>query len=368
MIYGERIKQARELRGLTQTELAKRIKVTQGRIAQIEGEFREIADSTLAEIAYHTELPISYFSRKPENWLSSGSLLFRARTSISKREVTQSLRDAEHVFGLAHTMARNLDIAVSLNTLEGSHPRDAAKKTRERLGLSPTEPIQNLVRILEGAGVWVLAIPAMKGRDAFCCWATVDAKQTPVIVISPDCPGDRLAMNVAHELGHLVLHKNQLGRLSPELEKEAFAFSAEFLMPELAIRSDLRIPISLSLAARLKPKWGVSIQALVRRAYDLNIISERQYRYLFMQISSKGWRTAEPVPLVPEKPRLLRKMAEVLYGTTIPIDRIAADADMLPAEVARILNLYAEVAVTRNKTQSRVVQFPNPHFKGRAAQ
>jgi Zn-dependent peptidase ImmA (M78 family)/transcriptional regulator with XRE-family HTH domain len=359
MIYGERIKQARELRGLTQTELAKRIKVTQGRIAQVEGEFREVADSVIAEIAYQTELPISYFSREPESWLSSGSLLFRARTSISKREVTQSLRDAEHVFGLAHSMAKNLDIPVLLRTIDGD-PKEAARKTRALLGLSTTEPIRNLIRILENIGVWVLAVPAMKGRDAFCCWAVAEGRQIPVIVISPDCPGDRLAMNVAHELGHLVLHKNQLGRLSPELEKEAFAFGAEFLMPEAGVRSDLRPPMSLTLAARLKPKWGVSIQALVRRAYDLNIISERQYRYLFMQLSSKGWRTTEPVPILPEKPRLLKKMAEVVYGQSLPIERIAADADMLSTEVSRILGLYADAERASIVPRSRVVAFPSP--------
>jgi len=364
MIYGERVKQARELRGLTQTELSRQVKVTQGRIAQIEGEFRDVADSLISEIAYRTDLPLSYFSRPPENWLSAGSLLFRARTSISKRAVTQSLRDAEHVFGLAHSMAKNLDIPVLLRPLDGD-PKEAARKTRALLGLSTTEPIRNLIRILENIGVWVLAVPAMKGRDAFCCWAVAEGKQIPVIVISPDCPGDRLAMNVAHELGHLVLHKNQLGRLSPELEKEAFAFGAEFLMPEAGVRSDLRPPMSLTLAARLKPKWGVSIQALVRRAYDLNIISERQYRYLFMQLSSKGWRTTEPVPILPEKPRLLKKMAEVLYGQPLPIERIAADADMLSTEVSRVLGLYAEAEKASTVPRSRVVAFPSPVRHGR---
>jgi Zn-dependent peptidase ImmA (M78 family) len=85
-------------------------------------------------------------------------------------------------------------------------------------------------------------------------------------------------MNVAHELGHLVLHKNSPGRLSPELEKEAFVYGGEFLMSEAGSRPDLQPPISLTRIARLKPKWGVSIQALVRRAYDLGVISERQYR------------------------------------------------------------------------------------------
>src|ERR1035438_2161554 len=190
MIFGERIKQARELRGFTQTELAGLLKVTQGRIAQIEGEFRDVADSVIAEIAYHTRLPLTYFSKAPENWLSAGSLLFRARTSISKREVMQSLRDAEHVFGLAHSLARNLDIPVSLRTIAGD-PGEAARKPRALLGLPATEPVHGLIRALEGAGVWVLAIPALKGRDAFCCWAQVEDREIPVIVISPDCPGDR---------------------------------------------------------------------------------------------------------------------------------------------------------------------------------
>ena len=357
MIFGERVKQARELRGFTQTELAGLLKVTQGRVAQIEGEFRDVADSLIAEIAYHTQLPLSYFSKAPENWLSAGSLLFRARTSISKREVTQSLRDAEHVFGLAHSLARNLDIPVSLRTITGK-PADAARKSRALLGLPATEPVRGFIRALEGAGVWVLAIPALKGRDAFCCWAQVDDREIPVIVISPDCPGDRLAMNVAHELGHLVLHKNSLGRLSPELEKEAFAFGAEFLMPEAGIRPDLQPPVSLTRISRLKPKWGVSIQALVRRAYDLGVISERQYRYLFMQISSKGWRTDEPIPIAPEKPRLLKKMAEVLYGSSLPLDRIAAAADMLPAEVTRVFDLYADAEPHPPRAKLRIVSFP----------
>ena len=63
MILGERVKQARELRGFTQTKLAKLLKVTQGRIAQIEGEFRDAADSLIAEIAYHTELPLLLFQQ-----------------------------------------------------------------------------------------------------------------------------------------------------------------------------------------------------------------------------------------------------------------------------------------------------------------
>jgi hypothetical protein len=57
------------------------------------------------------------------------------------------------------------------------------------------------------------------------------------------------------------------------------------------------------------------------------LIAERQYRCLFEQLSIKGWRTKEPANLdVPvEKPRVLRQMAELLYGQPIEYERMAAD-------------------------------------------
>jgi hypothetical protein len=59
-------------------------------------------------------------------------------------------------------------------------------------------------------------------------------------------------------------------------------------------------------------------------------MAEGQYRYHFMQISSKGSPTAEPIPITAERPRLLKKMAEVLSGSSLPLERLAADADGLP--------------------------------------
>jgi len=75
-------------------------------------------------------------------------------------------------------------------------------------------------------------------------------------------------------------------------------------------------PVTLATVAKLKPRWRVSIQALIRRARDLAIISDRQYHYLFQQLSARGWRKREPAQfdVAAEKPRAFRKMAEVLYG------------------------------------------------------
>src|SRR5262249_50293847 len=157
-------------------------------------------------------------------------------------------------------------------------------------------------------GAIVVTVPDIKSRDAFSLWFD----DRPIIALSTGRPGDRGRMSIAHETGHLVLHR---GRSRFEVDDfEADDFAAEFLMPEVAMREEITSPVTLSSLAALKPKWKVSIQALVVRAKELGIITDRQYRYLFEQISSMGWRKNEPVTVVPELPRALRQMAEMRFG------------------------------------------------------
>jgi hypothetical protein len=170
---------------------------------------------------YHAlTLPISYFSQSESLEIPPSSLLFRARASISKRSVTEASRVAEHVLALATGLAKHVDIPVHVHPLHGD-PRDAARRIRELLQVPPLEPIPSLIRSLERLGVWVLALPVLKDRDAFCMWIEVDGKPIPVIAVCMDQAGDRLRLSVAHELGHLLLHKNQLGRIRSDLEKAA---------------------------------------------------------------------------------------------------------------------------------------------------
>jgi len=100
------------------------------------------------------------------------------------------------------------------------------------------------------------------------------------------------------------MHHSIKGDLST-IEQEANLFAGEFLVPEVTARQDLILPVTLSSVANLKPKWKVSMQVLIRRALDLEIITYRQYVYLIKQISIRGWRKKEPnnldIPI--EKPR-----------------------------------------------------------------
>jgi len=114
-------------------------------------------------------------------------------------------------------------------------------------------------------------------------------------------------------------------------------------MPKSAMLQEIVPPVTLSSLADLKLRWGVSIQALIYRARDLGIITDRQFRYLFEQLSKHGWRKQEPDALaVPvERPRAVRKMAEILYGDPIDHKQLAARANFRPQFAKDILELHA---------------------------
>jgi len=112
-----------------------------------------------------------------------------------------------------------------------------------------------------------------------------------------------------------------------DMETHAYRFAAELLMPTDSILIHLTSEkLNLFRLAALKNTWGVSMQALARRARELGVINDRQYRYLMKQISMSGWRTNEPTlgpPLMAERPRAIRKLFEVVLGSTLDFKKVA---------------------------------------------
>ena len=331
MIYGERIKQSRELQGLTQSELAGRLGVTQSNIAQIETG-RSSPSIDLAEgIARETRVLPSFFERKPSGVsFATESLAYRARSTATARERNRALQCMRLFIEHVRYMSTYLSMP-SLRLPTEDNPSRAAILTRLEFELDPFCPIAHLVNVIERQGIIVFSLPfQMQKVDAFSTWATI-GDEHPVMVLSSGLPGDRIRYSAAHELGHLVMHKESY-KSYRVLEEEANQFAAEFLLPETPMREHIRNDMTLTDAAHLKNVWLVSMQAIVRRARDLEIITERRYRYLFSQISKNGWRKNEPVEVPAERPRLYRQMAEMIYGSgrTHELGRDAGiEADMM---------------------------------------
>jgi Zn-dependent peptidase ImmA (M78 family)/DNA-binding XRE family transcriptional regulator len=340
VITPDRLRQARELQGLTQTTLAQQVGVHPSAIAQIETGRMQPSPAVLEALSRAMGFPPAFFTRPSGPLLPPGSLRFRARAAMTARQRRQGWAYAQILYDLMASMAAQTEYpAPRLPRLDGD-PVAAAALTRQALGLAPDRPIGPLIRTLERHGVWVLAIPVpLPRRDACSAWAGGDGA-TPVIVVAATPAGDRRRFSVAHELGHLVLHHTPEGALHA-LERQADAFAEAFLLPAAAMHAELVPPITLTTLADLKVRWGVSLQALIRRAHTLDLLTPSQCRSLSAQLGARGWRTQEPMAVPVERPRALRQLAELLYG--IPIDDVAlADAMGLdPAFVEALLEAHA---------------------------
>jgi Zn-dependent peptidase ImmA (M78 family)/DNA-binding XRE family transcriptional regulator len=341
---------------MTQTRLAESVGVAQAAIAKIENSELNPSQSLLTAIALQTGFPVAFFSREIEQDFPLGSLLFRAHAAATMRDRTEAYRYGQITFEVAQHLAQRIECpALRLPQLLET-PSVAAAITRTQFGLSPDTPIPHLIQTIESSGVSVLALPIdLEDRDAFSLWVGNDIR-TPVIFLARNRPGDRQRFSLAHELGHLVLHHAIRGQVS-SVESEANQFAAELLMPEMAMRREIMPPVTLTSLARLKPRWRVSVQALIRRAHDLEIITKRQYAYLFEQVGEQGWRMKEPsyLDIAPEKPRGLRQMAELLYGVPINIARLADELDLSRNLVKAILDAHAERSGVSAKTHSATV-------------
>jgi Zn-dependent peptidase ImmA (M78 family)/DNA-binding XRE family transcriptional regulator len=327
MIYGDRVRQVRELHGFTQTRFANELEVTQSTIARIENDSDSLepSEDLLARIAMLTRFPPSFFRQPPSDDLPMGSLLYRSRESVSGQKRAKAWRLAQLYFESVDSLRQQLNVPpVRLPRTLEEDPITAARLTRSALGFPPTGPIKNLVAGLERGGVIIVALPLhIEGLDAFSLWPAGHTKP-PVIALLETSEGDRQRFSTAHEVGELVLHQRPAGTVS-EMEQGANRFAAEFLLPAESISEDLIPPVTLGSVAELKPRWGVSMQALIRRARGLDIITTRQYHYLFEQLGARNWKIQEPANLriAPEQPRALSKMIELLYGKDVDISRLA---------------------------------------------
>ncbi|MCL5883907.1 MAG: XRE family transcriptional regulator [Deltaproteobacteria bacterium] len=341
MLSGDRFRQAREIRGWTQTELARRIGVYQSAIAQFEGGMAAPSQEKLQAIAFQTGFPIAFFRQGFASDFPLGSLLFRAKASLSSGDKNRLRQYGKIIYESVEKMEVGLSkIPLRLPRQEGD-PEAAARITRSVLGLPPDDPVDLLIRPIEMTGVLVLAIPMdIDKYDAFSLWLGKEA-QRPVMVFSARGPGDRLRFNIAHELGHLVLH-HAVDKDIRTMEKEANRFASELLMPREAMMRELVPPVTLMSLRRLGLRWKVSVQALIRRARDLEITSQRQYVYLNQQLNKLGLRKKSLVDILIERPRAFRQMAEMLYGDPIDCRKMASEMNLPHLLVLEAVGRYAE--------------------------
>lgn len=297
--FGDLIRLARNLRGLTQKDAADKLSVAQAVLSRMENSMIEPDSGFIKRAAVVFDVPDDFFEIGDTVYGPPVSVhtMFRGKKSeVSARDVDMITAELNVRLMNIRKFLENVDYspANELPILDveqyGSVERIAnTVRTHWRV----TEgPIKNLTRMMERSGI-IVGMSSFHGASVSGVTFSAPGRP-PIVLINRDHPADRLRFTLAHELGHLVMHRFP----TPEMEDEANRFASAFLLPpkEMKIVFSGR-KISLELLAALKKEWRVSMQSLLMSATLVGAVSPNQSRYLWQQISSRGWRTREPVSL-----------------------------------------------------------------------
>ena len=313
---------ARELRGRTKAELAARVGKTAAALGQFENGRARPDATTLASIALGLGLPISFFARQQKSPMMTLDLChFRSLRSASQRGRRSLLARGTLLCDVLSFLDERVELPeeqvspVAESPVSMEDIENCAVRVRRGWGLG-LGPIPHLIRLLESKGVVVTFIPhECDDMDAFSAW---HAKRPIVFLIDHKGSTSRLRFDAAHELGHLVMHADVVAG-SPELERQANRFASAFLLPRETFLPECPRRLNWPHFYELKRRWKVSVAALVRRAYDLECISEASYRRAYMHLNQTGQRTAERDEPAPEHPTLV---AQALHELS---DELVAD-------------------------------------------
>jgi len=297
--------QARLSRGLTQTALATMVGRSSGTVSKWEKGDQVPEAEALERLSERLAMPTSWFLTRPPSY-GDRVCFYRSTASVTKEAQVIAHIRLKWLNEISTTLQEWLDWpAVNIPRLgKNDHLKiadadieQAAQECRRewRLGLGP---ISDMVLVLENAGAICLREELGFTRmDGASQWFDTDGR--PYVFLAADkANGVRSRFDAAHELGHLVLHRDindlEFSKRYPELERQAHLFAAAFLLPAESFAAELIRP-SLDTFIALKSRWKVSVGAMIMRCKQLEIIDEDYATRLWKNYSARGWRKGEPL-------------------------------------------------------------------------
>lgn len=342
-----RIKQLRLAKGLSLDALAAAMGglVTKQALSKYEKELSNPSATVASRLAAALGVKTVQLWHAPD--ISVEFVAYRRLSRLGKKEQVRIQAAVGKSLEERCSLQERLGLTNSFDSMKNRkklrQPEEAesvAAEVRKRWSLG-ADSITDLTGVLEDHLVHVLEIDAEKEFDGISALAKNEKGNVlaGAVTTRKAISGDRQRMNLAHELGHLVLDPQS----GCDEEDAAFRFAGAFLIPADTLRREIgssRSNIQLVELLGLKRRFGISIQALLRRMRDLEIISEPTYKSWQISISKQGWRKEEPEPIPPEKPNWLDRM--LTRGLAEGYVTVAEAENMgfpIPAEMARSISM-----------------------------
>jgi len=355
ILVADRLRKARVAKSMTQADLATEVQITRQAISAFERGSKQPEGVTLSNIADALDQPVSYFiggSFKPFGEFSVRN--FRQFGSSTNKRNDKCTVISEWVAATAAYISESINfpepnIPVIAPPEEGyfyndQEIEDAADLTRKLWGLG-FGPIDNLVKLLESKGIFISNLQIIDEKvNAFSYWCG----DKPLIVTSAkNTTAVRRRFDLAHELGHLVLHQGvseedlSEPKTLKRIEAEANKFAGAFLMPKASYMNEV-FSTRLDSFVELKRRWKVSVAGQVYRCSSLGIFTDHQVLNLRKQISFKKWRTKEPLDdkMVVEEPSVINKATKMaLDGGAISLEHMRSQLGFSNAIIGEITGI-----------------------------
>jgi len=287
--FALRLKSARSQAKLSMRELAEKAGnvVTFNSIKKYEDGLMTPEPTTMIALANALGVKVEYFMRPVK--VELGNVDFRKKASLRAKDITaikEQIRDfleryleVEEILGITHRFQKPQPLPSGQNPMQ---VEKAVYLLQSHWGISGN-PIPNVVEFLEGLNIKVLLIDAPSNFHGLSTWVG----EIPVVVINQNDSVERRRFTGLHELGHLVLDFGELEEL--ELEKRCHQFAGAMLLPAKVIKSELgeyRTFVSFGELVALKEKYGISVQAAMSRAKQLDIINTYTFKLFCISIAS----------------------------------------------------------------------------------
>lgn len=324
---GRRVVDLRQLLVLTQKELSTLSGIAQSNLSDIERGDVDLTPVSIQRICAATATPTEFFSYATPDY-DGEAINFRKNQKVSAKGrdfIIQSFKEVERISQMLATAPVRLR-RVPLPLAEQSDVVGLGdidlltEDLREAFGLGSQDPIRNVTRMMERAGIAIAPLTAPFGNEAILqghCgmsrWSD-DAPRAAVGFVT-GMSGDRQRFTMAHEFGHVLLHTRRTVDELKEREREANYFAGALLLPRICAEASISESLTLHGFMRIKAKYGIAIQAAIMRGVHLGLISRERQRSLMIQISSRGWRTNEPVDVTSESPVLLHRELITQHGS-----------------------------------------------------
>lgn len=303
----ERLSFALRRRGMTKRALSIEIGVTPQSVYNYCDGRRFPDEEIVGRFSVALTFPTAFFYKEDMNLTARRDVSFRALKRTTARRLDQARAVGDIGVMLADwLMAKYRLPAVSLPPfpLHGAEPAAMAMREFWRLGeLS----IRNMVGLLEQHGVRVFALSDdLQEVDAFSFWSG----DIPYVLLNTHKSSERVRMDAAHELGHLVLHHGGHGdSFNRQDEREATEFASIFLMPTGSVlresgRGNL---LGIEHLIRLKSQWKTSLTSLIVRLHRLGVLSKHHYTSLMIEATTRGFKIDEPNSCASDRSLILEK-------------------------------------------------------------